>query len=164
VERIVGVSMVDAITRRPWTLRRQGAVLADLHHRLHEVPAPGWLSPAFAGEGDRLLHLDLHPLNVMITVDGPVVIDWPMAARGDGDVDVALTWILMATAAVPAQGLVAAVMGQFRNVLLNGFLAHVVVDGARRHIAAVAEWKCKDHNMTPVEREAMRRFAATAGR
>jgi len=26
--------------------------------------------------GERLLHRDLHPLNVLVTANGPVVIDW----------------------------------------------------------------------------------------
>jgi aminoglycoside phosphotransferase (APT) family kinase protein len=39
-----------------------------------------------------LVHLDLHPLNVLCTRRGPVVIDWPAAARGAPGVDVALTW------------------------------------------------------------------------
>ena len=33
------------------------------------------LAPDIDG-GDRLVHLDLHPMNVMITASGPVVIDW----------------------------------------------------------------------------------------
>ena len=45
--------------------------------------------------------MDLHPLNVMIGAEGPVVIDWPNAARGDPVVDVVLAWVLMAAGEVP---------------------------------------------------------------
>ena len=45
--------------------------------------------------GDRLVHLDLHPMNVMITPTGPIVIDWPNAARGDPLTDVAVTLVLL---------------------------------------------------------------------
>ncbi|MCU1374456.1 MAG: Mn2+ dependent serine/threonine protein kinase [Actinomycetia bacterium] len=162
MERIDGVSMVDALTRRPWTLWKQGAVLADLHRRLHDIPAPDWVPPAFTGDGDQLLHLDLHPLNVMVTATGPVVIDWPRAARGDGGVDVAITWLLMAAATVPSRGIEALVQGRFRRMLIDAFVRGVDVDGARRHLPAVAEWKCEDENMSPVERDAMRAFAAKA--
>jgi len=33
----------------------------------------------------RIVHLDLHPENVMLTVSGPVVIDWRNATDGDPD-------------------------------------------------------------------------------
>ena len=46
IERLVGPSMVAAISRRPWTIRHQATVLADLHRRLHEIPGPDWLRPA----------------------------------------------------------------------------------------------------------------------
>ena len=60
-------------------------MLADLHDRLHEIAGPDWL-PGMPDGGDRLLHLDLHPLNVIMSPNGPVVIDWPNAAarRPDG--------------------------------------------------------------------------------
>jgi aminoglycoside phosphotransferase len=38
MERIDGRSMVEDMGHRPWTIRRQGAVLADLHRRLHAIP------------------------------------------------------------------------------------------------------------------------------
>src|SRR5580704_5968747 len=66
MERIEGVSMVEAIGQAPWTLRRQAATLADLHLQLHEIEAPDFLPPSPAGKGDKMLHLDLHPLNVMV--------------------------------------------------------------------------------------------------
>jgi aminoglycoside phosphotransferase (APT) family kinase protein len=53
--------------------------------------------------GDRTLHRDLHPDNVMLTSRGPVVIDWHNAAQGRPAVDVCLTAVIMAqVAASPA--------------------------------------------------------------
>ncbi|MEV4275204.1 phosphotransferase family protein [Actinoplanes xinjiangensis] len=53
--------------------------------------------------GDRILHRDLHPENVMLTSRGPVVIDWHNAAHGRPAVDVCLTAVIMAqVAASPA--------------------------------------------------------------
>ncbi len=85
MERAHGPSMVGALSGRPWTVGRQAASLADLHRRLHEIPAPDWLAAAPFGQGDCLVHLDLHRLNVIITPRGPVVIDWPNAARAMRD-------------------------------------------------------------------------------
>ena len=159
MERIDGVSMVDAISKRPWTIRRQGATLAELHRRLHELPAPDWLRPAPCGEGDRFLHLDLHPLNVMVTKQGPVVIDWPNAVRGDPNVDVALTWALMVAGEVPAGLVLGALMSRMRGLLVGVFLRDFDLDAIRALLPAVVEWKCTDAHMSASEQQAMRRLA-----
>ncbi|MCU1461101.1 MAG: hypothetical protein JWO37_1176 [Acidimicrobiales bacterium] len=161
--RIEGPSMVAVMSRRPWTVRQQGAVLADLHHRLHEIAAPDWVPSAPCGEGDRLLHLDLHPLNVIIGDDGPVVIDWPNASSGDGNVDIALGWILMASGDIPFGRVRAAVLGRGRALLVNSFLRGCDLTAVRRLLPAVVEWKVKDPNMTDAERQGMRRLARRFG-
>ena len=43
----------------------------------------------------RLCHGDLHPGNVIMASDGPVIIDWFDAARGDHVADIARTSLLM---------------------------------------------------------------------
>jgi hypothetical protein len=163
LERVTGPSMVAAIGRRPWTIRHQATVLAELHRRLHDIPAPHWLPPAPCGEGDRLLHLDLHPLNVMLTGEGPVVIDWPNAVRGEGTVDVALTWVLMASGGIPFGRVKAAVLGRGRALLVNSFLRDFDLATVRPHLADIVEWKVKDPNMTDVERRAMWQLATSRG-
>src|SRR5580658_9848625 len=92
MERVAGASMVEVIGKKPWSLRAQGALLAGLHL----IPGPDWLRRVAGSEGTALLHLDLHPLNVLIGPSGPVVIDWTNASRGDPARDVALSWVLMA--------------------------------------------------------------------
>jgi hypothetical protein len=157
MERIDGVSMVDAIGRRPWTIGRHGRTLAELHHRLHELPAPEWVGPAPCGPvGDRLLHVDLHPLNVMVTRRGPVVIDWPRACAGDPDVDVALTWVLMASGEVDAGAVMRRLIGRSRAALVRSFLAGFDVEAVRRQLPAVVGWKATDVNMSAAEVDVMR--------
>jgi hypothetical protein len=112
MERIDGPSMVTVIDRRPWTINQEGHTLAKLHNRLHEIAGPEWIKEAPGGSGDRLIHLDLHPLNVILAERGPVVIDWPNASRGDGNVDVAPTWLLLATGGIPAGRIQAALSPQ----------------------------------------------------
>jgi len=161
--RVDGPSLVAVMSRRPWTLRRQAAVLADLHHRLHQIPAPPWVPTAPCGDGDRLLHLDLHPLNVIIGDDGPVVIDWSNASRGDGNVDIALAWILIASGDIPFGRVKAAVLGRGRAMVVNSFLRGCDLTAVRRHLPLVVEWKVKDPNMTDVERRGMWELARRAG-
>ncbi|HWT24625.1 MAG TPA: phosphotransferase, partial [Solirubrobacteraceae bacterium] len=59
---------------------------------------PGLRDAPGAGGGDRrLLHLDLHPFNVVVDDDGrPTgVIDWANAAGGNPELDRARTWSLL---------------------------------------------------------------------
>ena len=76
-------------------MKRHAVTLAMLLDHLHAITAPDWL-PSPLGAGTALLHLDLHPENVILTQRGPVVIDWPNAARGPGAADVAHTWVVLA--------------------------------------------------------------------
>jgi len=156
MERVYGPSMVAAMARRPWTIRRHGSVLAELHHRLHDIPAPDWLAPAPYGTGDRLLHFDLHPLNVMMTAAGPVVIDWSNTRRGDPAADVALTWVMLAAGGMPYGRIRSALMSPGREWIINGFLQRFDLAEVRRLLPGAVEWKVKDPNMTESECDAMR--------
>jgi aminoglycoside phosphotransferase (APT) family kinase protein len=161
MQRVDGPQMVDAISRRPWSLGRQARVLADLHQRLHAVPAPDWLATGPGPEGNVIVHLDLHPLNVIISDSGPVLIDWANAARGDADFDVALTWVLLACGGIPKGAVMAKLMGAARGLFVKAFLRDVDASAARRRLPAAVEWKLGDANMSPAECDAMRRLAAT---
>ena len=163
MQRLEGPVMMEVLGRQPWTIGRQGALLADLHRRLHAIEAPAWAAPAPSGSGDRLLHLDLHPQNVILTADGPVVIDWTRAARGDPLTDVALTWVLLASAAIPAGRLKARVLGLGRDALLKAFLAPFDRQAVGRELIGVVAWKSVDPNMTEPERRCMRALAESLG-
>ncbi|GIF53385.1 phosphotransferase family enzyme [Asanoa ferruginea] len=91
MERLSGETLLAAVLGGSASTDRVAAVIADLHTRLHLVPARTAASPA-----DRILHLDLHPDNVMLTARGPVVIDWRNATEGPADRDVAMTLLIMA--------------------------------------------------------------------
>src|SRR5262245_17012611 len=66
MERLEGPTMVRAMERAPWKVAKFGRILGELHHELHALTAPDWL-PAHAVAGNEILHLDMHPLNVMLT-------------------------------------------------------------------------------------------------
>ena len=123
MERVDGATMVDAIARAPWTLRRRARELAALHRQLHSIEPPDFLGAAPVGTGTSLVHLDLHPLNVLIGPHGPVVIDWTGAARGDPVVDVVIAWVLMATGTVPTRGLEAVLIRAARGLLVRAFVS-----------------------------------------
>lgn len=161
MERIEGRSMMDEMARRPWSLARYGALLAELHQRLHEIEAPAWLRTSPGAPGDRVLHLDLHPLNVMVSRAGPVVIDWPNAVRGDPNTDVAVTWALVDAGEIPANRLEARMLGWARAAFVRSFLRHFDLDAVRPEVPAVVAWKVRDPHMSARENEALRRLAAS---
>jgi aminoglycoside phosphotransferase (APT) family kinase protein len=162
MERIDGVTMVEALGKAPWTIRRQGATLADLHRRLHEIEAPDFLPVAPVGAGTKVLHLDLHPLNVMLGPKGPVVIDWPNAHRGDPNVDVALAWVLMAAGQIPGGAAKARLMGFGRSLLVNGFLSHFDRAAVTALLRPVVELKVQDPHMSEAETARMWNVVAQA--
>ena len=73
---------------------RVGEIHADLHRRLQAIPAPS------GTPGRVVVHGDLHPLNVIATADGPVVIDWRNAVEGTAEFDIAMTAIIFAQVAL----------------------------------------------------------------
>mgnify|MGYP001363872409 CR=1 FL=1 len=86
--RISGPTMLDTLGRRPWTARLQARILAGLHQGLHVVAAPVDL-PRPWGPTGGIVHLDLHPDNVILAPGGPVVIDWSNAVGGPAGIDLA---------------------------------------------------------------------------
>ncbi|WP_405839518.1 phosphotransferase [Streptomyces sp. NBC_01518] len=92
MERLSGPTMVEAIVAGAIDTVQAGTVLASLLRQLHAVPG--------RRPGTRVLHLDLHPENVLLTPDGPRVIDWATAEDGDPGLDWGLSAIILAQVAV----------------------------------------------------------------
>jgi aminoglycoside phosphotransferase (APT) family kinase protein len=159
MERIEGPMMADEIMHAPWTMARYCRELADLHDRLHVIPAPDWLPDM---GGDRLVHLDLHPLNVMMTKSGPIVIDWTNAGRGDPLLDVGFTFLLLTCPRVPGSNLKNAALRPIRHVLARAFVKRYRGHALDVQLAHAAELKALDGNMAPEEVAAIERAGARA--
>jgi aminoglycoside phosphotransferase (APT) family kinase protein len=147
LERIDGPTMSAVLRKRPWTLPRDASHLARLHEELHRIPAPPQLPEV--GRGDRLLHLDLHPENVILSPAGPTVVDWTNAHRGDPAFDVALTWVILATSG-----------GRAGRIFLRSFLRRVDRAAVARTLSAAAEYRLADPNVSDAERRAVRRLVS----
>ncbi|HWU45830.1 MAG TPA: aminoglycoside phosphotransferase family protein [Humibacter sp.] len=106
MEHIAGPTLFEELLHEPGQVERYGRLLGELHDRLHRIPAPEWLIERESTEtppaGARIpeerhpvvVHRDLHPLNVILSERGPVVIDWEGAGAGSASFDVALTVVV----------------------------------------------------------------------
>ncbi|MGW2045669.1 phosphotransferase [Streptomyces sp. NPDC001858] len=116
LERLTGPTMLQALGAGEITAVAAADLLAGLHARLHALPPQVPHKP-----GDRLVHLDLHPANVMLEARGPVVIDWRNSGQGQPEFDVAVSALILAQVAVDSMREDAALAGTF----LTAFLASV---------------------------------------
>jgi aminoglycoside phosphotransferase (APT) family kinase protein len=158
MDRIEGPLMMDAMFKPPWKLPAMLRVLADLHDQLHAIAAPAELRQMPDG-GDRVVHLDLHPLNVIMAAHGPVVIDWGNAARGDGMGDAALTYALLTCPRVPGPKILGTILQPVRPIVAKQFAKRWWGPAFRERIAEAAELKTLDRNMLPDEVENLQKLA-----
>jgi len=108
-----GSPMLERVRERALDVFKLGAALGRMQARLHLVRAPddllgdpdAWIRlagpdemplqrrlRAVGGPTDRLLHLDFHPLNVLVeSADITAVLDWANALAGDPRADLART-------------------------------------------------------------------------
>jgi Ser/Thr protein kinase RdoA (MazF antagonist) len=121
-ERITGISMWDEMLAHPSRIPQLSRTLANLQAELNSLPAPpgmpelhdrlamniavaSLLPPveraaaqqALDGlpRGVSLCHFDVHPNNVLLGPDGPVLIDWFDAAAGAPAADIVRTSLLL---------------------------------------------------------------------
>ncbi|MEQ4301258.1 phosphotransferase [Plantactinospora sp. B6F1] len=129
MERVDGPTLSAAMAGGDLDPQAGAEILADLHRRLRDVPArPG------GAPGTRIVHLDLHPENILLGRRGPVVIDWRNARDDQPDLDVAMSALILAEVVVGDMfGL-----GSLAGVGLTAFIALAPGDPVRLLESAVA--------------------------
>jgi tRNA A-37 threonylcarbamoyl transferase component Bud32 len=149
LERLRGPTLLDALLAGSVDTATAAGWLSELHADLHALPAR--TSPA-----DRILHLDLHPRNVMVESRGPVLIDWRNATEGPAGLDVALSALILAQVAVDP----AAPHAGTARELLERFAAGHDAD----HLDQAVARRGADPNLTPAELEQLAEAASLARR
>ncbi|MEV4346184.1 phosphotransferase [Actinoplanes sp. NPDC049596] len=141
MERLDGPTLAQALLEGAVPLERGATILADLLCRLHELPARG------GDGGATVVHLDVHPENVVLSERGPVLIDWRNAGDGPGDLDTALAALILGQVAV---GSIDHELGGRAGELLDLFLAAAPGDPTRMLDDAVA-LRRRNRTMSPEE-------------
>jgi Ser/Thr protein kinase RdoA (MazF antagonist) len=141
LERLPGRPAGEFALASPKRAEQAGLACGRLHARLSDISAPVGLrevgTPGL-DRGPRLLHLDLHPFNVLVDDAGDVtgVIDWANAASGDPVLDKARSWsILMLDPAAVRQRANAGWMTLTQAWVMSGGLEHLP--------AAARAWACE---------------------
>jgi Ser/Thr protein kinase RdoA (MazF antagonist) len=121
--RLDGPTLQERLVAGAVTHEEVGAILAELYLAVHKTPAPpevvslrNWIANAARVSGDvlpeqiaagvlsmidqlppedGLCHADLHPGNVIMTADGPKIIDWACTLRAGVVFDIARAHITL---------------------------------------------------------------------
>lgn len=152
-----GPTMLAELTRHPASLARNAATLAKLHEAVHAVPPLPGLEAPF-GPGGSLLHLDLHPNNVILSPDGPVLIDWEGAVCGPAEADLAHTWLLLRTSVIPGPRRQRVVGRAGQALFARAFLGLAGTAAVRLWLPAVAARRLGDSSLLPAEALRIRRL------
>jgi aminoglycoside phosphotransferase (APT) family kinase protein len=164
MERLDGPTMLDVLKSRPWRAATLGRQLAALHSRIHAIPAEG-LDLRCLGNGDAILHMDLHPDNVVLTAGGPMIIDWTNVTVGDPLADVMNTWMLMMTSSpAGAPVVLRPLLRPIRRAIARGFAGHPQFGAdAREWLTRVCQARLVDPNTRDDERARVRALASEYG-
>lgn len=120
-ERVEGGSMVDEMLSNQNGVLQNAEILAELHNSIHsrEIPNIPSLRDMIERDihrskilteqnqikalqvlkqmkdGTTLCHFDYHPLNIIMSPRGPVIIDWMTARQGNLHADIARTLLIL---------------------------------------------------------------------
>jgi aminoglycoside phosphotransferase (APT) family kinase protein len=161
MEKVDGPTMLADLGRRPWRLFRHAALLARLHQQVHAVPSLDGLRAPF-GDGKALLHMDLHPANVLLSPRGPVLIDWEGAGCGPAEADLAVCWIVVAMSTVPGSPWQRAMGRAGQRLFADGVLRNAGLPVGPAWLAEAARFRLRDPHLYPGEADRIRRMLASA--
>src|SRR6185312_8264612 len=100
---------------------------------------------------------------VMLTRDGPVVIDWPNAARGPAAADVAHTWLVLACARAPGGLYERALSWVGRRAFLALFLRRFERADVNAELSNAGAYRLANRTLPGAELEAVTRLLERRG-
>jgi uncharacterized protein (TIGR02172 family) len=147
-QKIEGPSMLKRINQKPLLAFSMAIKLGKLHaatHKLHADTLPSqrarltdriqradelndavktWLLEELAAlpDDNTVCHGDFHPDNILMTRDGPVIIDWSDACQGNPTADIARTLLMLAGGAPPPEVKMNPIIGLGRSYFTRLYL------------------------------------------
>ena len=141
LERVGGPTMLEEIERRPWRFATFGRELGRIHRKLLDA---------------GVAHGDFHPLNVILSDAGPVVIDWSNGSEGGALADVAFTQVILATSDADFPRWLESVGRAVRRRFVAAYLDGVGERPGPDLLAAAAERRLRDPHLRERELESVR--------
>ncbi|HEY5514693.1 MAG TPA: phosphotransferase [Pengzhenrongella sp.] len=155
MERLHGPTLLQALAAGEFNLQDGADIMADLHHRLHAVPAPRG-----AVANDVVVHLNLHPGNIILSEShGPALVDWTNARLGSVDLDIAMSAIILGEVAADSNG----DYSRAARAMLVAFLA-VVSGNPLAQLDAAAALRLRDLTLVADEKTLIAPAAALVRR
>ena len=152
-ERLHGPTMWSLLSTKPWRLFSLARQFAELHSQMHQQEGHGLRSVHASfrknieevehlsstqksdirqllntlPDGTTLCHGDFHPEQVLLTAQGPMVVDWTNAHQGNPLCDVAITYIDLTIGELVDEGFITqilekVVLGFFCRAYLTRYL------------------------------------------
>lgn len=149
-QRVEGNTMLHVLMKRLYRLPHFARQMADLHAEMHTKTARD-LEPVherLAGKisavadftdkekhtlqtrlfqlprEEKLMHGDFHPDNILLTPNGPVIIDWIDATLGHPLADVARTVMIFRFGVPPEEKVIRLLIGRITRIYLRRYFKH----------------------------------------
>jgi aminoglycoside phosphotransferase (APT) family kinase protein len=165
--RIEGPVMVDIIRKRPWQVFEMMRLLAELQVRVQRCRAPGLPSLSerlqhvigraphldaadkthilqalqMLPGGESVCHFDLHVEQVLLSPEGPVLLDWMNTCQGNPAADAARTFLILRIGRDGQdKGRQTAPLRWFRRLFSAVYLRHYLSLNPQVSRAQVEDW------------------------
>jgi tRNA A-37 threonylcarbamoyl transferase component Bud32 len=145
LERVDGPTMLDEIARRPWRFAWFARELGRVHRQVLE---------------SGLVHRDFHPLNILLSSAGPVVIDWSNGGEGDPLADIAFSQVILATSDTDFPRWLESAGRAVRRRFVAAYLRGVGERPGAELLRAAAEQRLLDPHLRDRELQSVRMFRA----
>jgi glycosyltransferase involved in cell wall biosynthesis/tRNA A-37 threonylcarbamoyl transferase component Bud32 len=139
--RVDGPTMLDEIQRKPWRFISFARELGRVHRRVIDA---------------GVVHMDFHPLNIILGPAGPVVIDWSNAGEGDPMADVAFSQVILATSDADFPHWLESAGRAVRRRFVAAYLDGVGERPDAELLAAAADQRLRDPHLRERELESVR--------
>ncbi len=163
---VAGPTMLQRFGTTPWRLLGLTRLFAELHGTIHQHVAPDLPSQRehYAAlirqatavsmrtreaalsalealpDGTQLCHGDFHPDQIILTPQGPVIIDWLTGCRGNALADVALTALILQVGSPPTGRISGRLVSLARSIARSRYLhRYATITGADRE--QLAAWQ-----------------------